>query len=239
MTPSHFKDKSILEHLKEARAKGYVASLETHGLEMPGPYAAGFDAARETALLGGAIFLLIPALSLGILSKIFLSFLIWKAGRSALLGWARLERLHRLMKEERSEILKNRKEEESELKALYAAKGLSGELLDDVITVLSSDDNRLLEIMLEEELGLSLEIHPHPLEQSLGASIGVFISSFVMLMAFFFYTPGFIPVTLLIMGLSSYGMAVKEKNNALEAVVWNLSLTTFLFVITVLLRGIV
>ena len=58
--------------------------------------------------------------------------------------------------EERFEIAHHRGQEKEELTELYALKGFKGELLDQVINVLMADDNRLLSVMLEEELGLEL-----------------------------------------------------------------------------------
>ncbi|MGR3973588.1 MAG: hypothetical protein QRY72_03340 [Candidatus Rhabdochlamydia sp.] len=236
MKPSHFNNQSVLDHLKQARAKGHRASLETHGIEISGPLAAALDAARETAIVIGLSTLLLSP-SFPLLAMMCLGLLVWKAGRAALLGWARLERLHRLMTEERSEILNNRKEEELELKELYAAKGLSGQLLDDVVTVLSCDDNRLLEVMLEEELGLSLGTHPHPLEQSVGAAFGVITASSLLLLTQLLPHPCFLLCVALIMIVASSWMAIKEKNSVLDAVIWNLSLTTFVLTLAFLLKG--
>src|SRR4051812_27122834 len=100
MNSNHFGGKSVIEHLKEARSRGAIASAEIHGTEMPGHLAAGADAARETAFLLGVLFFLFDG-SFSVLFIASVALLIWKAGRSALLGWARLERLHRLIEEER------------------------------------------------------------------------------------------------------------------------------------------
>src|SRR5574342_233762 len=124
MKPDHMGGKSVVEHLKEARVRGALASAEIHGAEIPGHWAAGLDAARETAFLLGVLYLLTQD-TFWILFLAACGFFIWKVGRSALLGWARLERLHRLIEEERWEIEHNRPEEEEELKALYQAKGMS------------------------------------------------------------------------------------------------------------------
>src|SRR5690242_14153077 len=124
----HFRGKSVVDHLKEARTKGMQASHETHGIEMPGHYAAGADAAKETAI----VFLILWVLSLFIsfpvslfiiLSLFAFGWTIWKTGRSALLGWARMERLHRLIEEERWEIQHHRQQERKELAEMYRVKG--------------------------------------------------------------------------------------------------------------------
>ena len=47
----HFRGKSVIDHLREAKAKGMHASHEAHGAEVPGHFAAGADAAKETAVI--------------------------------------------------------------------------------------------------------------------------------------------------------------------------------------------
>lgn len=225
MTQNHFGGKSVIEHLKEARARGALASAEIHGTEMPGHLAAGADSAREMAFLLGLLFLL--GVGFWTLFIAACGFLVWKIGRSALLGWARLERLHRLIEEERWEIEHERAQEEEELKALYAAKGFSGQLLKDVISTLSSDDNRMLQIMLEEEMGLTLEVYEHPLKQAVGAGVGVILSAALCLVGTML---GFWPLlaAIAVISISSATlMASLERNRRLEAVIWNLALIGF------------
>ncbi|MBI2809614.1 MAG: VIT1/CCC1 transporter family protein, partial [Candidatus Melainabacteria bacterium] len=167
----HFRGKTVPDHLKEARARGALASAEIHGTEMPGHFAAGADTAKETAF--ALLFLwvifshyLAPELTFLFLVLFCAGWTIWKTARSALLGWARMERMHRVIEEERWEIEHHRTQERQELTEMYHAKGLEGKLLEEVIEVLMSDDNRLLRVMLEEELGLTLEIYEHPLKQA-------------------------------------------------------------------------
>ncbi len=67
--------------------------------------------------------------------------------------------LHR----ERAEIRDDPDHEREEVVALYAAKGFQEPLLTQVVDVLCADDDRLLKVMMEEELGLSLFHVNHPL----------------------------------------------------------------------------
>jgi hypothetical protein len=220
---NHFKGKVAAEHLIDARLKGRAASAEVHGTELPGHVSAAADSAKETALI---LLILSILFKNDLLILVFLSgWLIWKVGRSAILGWSRLERLHRLIEEERWEIEHHRPQEKEELKALYAAKGFSGKLLDEVVDVLMADDNRLLEVMLQEELGLSLESYEHPLKQAAGALLGVLGSSLILFFAFF-VLPWWGPfaATGLIIALSAGTTAQAEKNQALPSIVWNLGL---------------
>ncbi len=236
MKTDHFGGKTVIEHLKEARMRGALASAEIHGAEMPGHLAAGADAARETAFLLGVLYLVTGG-SFLVLLLTAIGFLIWKVGRSALLGWGRLERLHRLIEEERWEIEHDRAQEEKELAALYEAKGFSGELLKDVVSILSSDDNRLLKVMLEEEMGLTLEVYEHPLKQSVGAAVGVVFASLLL----FFGRLGGVEAVFtsigIATGLSAWIIAYLQRNRILEAIVWNLALAAFGLGAIYLLKG--
>ncbi len=228
MTSDHFQGKTVVDHLKEARAKGTLATYETHGTEMPGYLSAGADSAKETALILSLLWVILHPNFDHLFLLFSAGWILWRMGRSALLGWSRLERLHRLIEEERWEIEHNREQEKQELKALYRAKGLTGKLLDEVISVLMADDNRLLRIMLEEELGLTLEVYEHPLKQSAGAASGVIFASALVLGAVYLiplYAP--LAAAAVVIGVASYVAAKVEKNRTLEAVIWNLSLAAF------------
>jgi hypothetical protein len=225
MKADHFEGKSVHEHLKAARAKGALAAAEIHGTEMPGHLSAAADAARETAVVLLLLWILFPREPILLLLMAGGLFL-WKVGRSALLGWARLERLHRVIEEERWEIQHAREQEREELAALYQTKGLTGKLLDEVVTVMMADDNRLLNIMLEEEMGLALEIYEHPLKQSLGAGVGVLIATTLFAGGYFFFSP--IAGTALTIIIAAITVAKLERNRRLEALIWNLALVAFI-----------
>lgn len=228
--PLHFKGKEALEHVIAARIKGKETSAEMHGSELPGHYHAAADAAKETALILLLLWILlseigIPPTTIHLISVSFMiGFLAWKTGRSSILGWARLERLHRLIEEERWEIEHHRPQEKEELKALYAAKGFSGKLLEESVETLMADDNRLLQVMLEEELGLQLESYEHPLKQAAGAFSGVFISALLM-SAGLFLLPWWGPIfTAAMITAIAAGLSARQiKNNALNAIIWNLA----------------
>lgn len=228
--PTHFKGKEAIEHVIEARMKGKAASSEIHGTELPGHYSAAADAAKETAFLILILWTLFSEIGFPIekmhqiLIVFTLALLVWKVGRSAILGWARLERLHRLIEEERWEIEHHRPQEKEELRALYAAKGFSGKLLDEAVDVLMADDNRLLQIMLEEELGLSLESYEHPLKQAAGAFVGVVGSAFILSFGLFILPFwGAAACAALIIALAAGSSAQLQKNHPLPSIIWNLA----------------
>jgi len=232
----HFQDKSVVEHLRHARTKGALASAEVHGAEMSGLLSAGADACRDSAIalliLWGILLQLPLSLSLNFSILFFFSigWFFWKTGRSALLGWSRLERLHRLIEEEKREIEHHRQQERLELTELYRAKGFSGKLLEEVIDVLMADDNRLLRVMLEEELGLTLQAFEHPLKQAYGAAIGSLIAVVPCLLAFYFFpTYGLAPIALCLMTVSSAFHAKQNRNQILPTLIWNFALGLFVF----------
>src|SRR5207237_8263167 len=131
----HFKGKTPAAHVIDARIKGKIASSEIHGTELPGHVSAAADAAKETTLILLILWTLLGS-SAHFLMLIFLcGFLVWKTGSSAILGWSMLERLHRLIEEERWEIEHHRPQEKEELRAMYAAKGFAGKLLDEAFEV--------------------------------------------------------------------------------------------------------
>lgn len=227
---SHFQGKEAIEHVIEARKKGKIASSEIHGTELPGHYSAAADAAKETSLILLILWTLFTETQIAIdtmhkFSLLFIGgWLVWKVGRSAILGWSRLERLHRLIEEERWEIEHHRHQEKEELRALYSAKGFSGNLLNEVVDVLMADDNRLLQVMLEEELGLNLETHEHPLKQAAGAFIGVVGATFIMSFGLFFLPSwGTVLCAAIVIALSAGTTAQLEKNKILPSIIWNLA----------------
>lgn len=229
---SHFTGKAPLEHVAEKLAQGKLASVEVHGTELPGHLSAGADAARETAvillLISSVILSLqLPLQTLTLTLILFSSgWAIWKFGRSAWLGWARLERLHRIVKQEKWEIDHNREQEKMELKELYAAKGFEGKLLDNVVDVLMADGDRLLRVMVEEELGLKLESYEHPLKQACGAGIGALASAALVIICHLLGPTlhGLVFGAFLAITLASFLSAYYEQNRIVPAIFWNLGI---------------
>lgn len=220
-TPSHFKGKDAVGHVIEAQAKGILSSTEVHGTEIPGHVSAAADAAREIAFFLLVFWIINPHFIL--LLIVSCGFIAWKGGRSAWLGWSRLERMHRVVEQERWEIQHHRQQERDELKEIYRAKGLEGKLLEDVMDVLMADEERLLRIMVEEELYLTLETHEHPLKQASGAVLGSLLASAIFLLCTFSpIAPWF--AAFLIIAVSAWISATYEGNRRIPAIVWNIGI---------------
>lgn len=228
---SHFAGKTVLEHLKAARAKGHEAMRDEHGLDAPMHVIAGADAARQSAVLFSILAICGYTLPIEeptwnqLFGLFFFALLLWKTSRIAHLGWCRLERINRLIGEEKQEIVQNREEEKSELTEIYRAKGLEGELLTNVIDVLMADDNKVLGIMIEEELGMRTESGDHPLKQALSVGVGILLTGFGCSIGLLIgrYVGAFIASSIVVL-LSAYTMAFLERLRMIDCLVWNLSI---------------
>ncbi len=81
---------------------------------------------------------------------------------NAMAIYAQLQYWESELKREREEIRTQPEYEREELRVLYQAKGLSGDLLEKVVDTICNDEERLLKVMLEEELGIFFEQRNHP-----------------------------------------------------------------------------
>lgn len=228
---AHFKGKEAIEHVIDAQVQGKISAAEIHGTEIPGHIPAGTDAAKETAILLSLLWISLLFFPISNFSWfLYLAILgfgwtVWKTGRSAWLGWSRLEKLHRILEQERWEIEHHRQQERDELRVLYQAKGFEGKLLEDVLDVLMADNERLLRVMVEEELGLSLQSHEHPLKQCLGAAAGCIISTLLCLAGLYaFPSYGLIIASLFTLCLATFISSHYENNEPVPSMIWNLGI---------------
>ncbi|MEC7839718.1 MAG: VIT1/CCC1 transporter family protein [Chlamydiota bacterium] len=233
---SHFNSKDAVAHVVEKQAQGIFDATEIHGTEIPGHWSAATDAAKETSIVILTVWELLVELDIPdfqifkVLGVFAAAWLVWKSGRSAWLGWSRLERLHRIIAQEKWEIDHHRGQEREELKALYQAKGFEGKLLEDVVDTLMADGDRLLKVMVEEELGLSLESHEHPIKQSFGAAVGTIIATGICALGFVTYpTWGILYATLLVIGAAAGLSSRYESNRTIPAVVWNIGIAVLTY----------
>ena len=224
----HFEGKSVLDHLKAARQKGKVASREEHVTETPALLALFLDGIRDLSYLL-MLFVLLPIPSFFLWAiPLSLAWAFFRTGRAALIAWARLARMRQMIEDEKFEIEHNRDEERAELTQMYRMKGLSQPLLGQVIDTLMADDNRLLQVMLEEELGVQLERIDHPLRQALCMFTGILTSFICLSLAFFFGGKiALIGVAGLFVGLSAFWLVKKEKLDAIHFIAWHVALFGF------------
>jgi hypothetical protein len=96
-----------------------------------------------------------------------------------------------------------------------------------------ADKDRLLKVMLQEEMGFRLEEHPHPLVQGVCASFGASISFGYIVLLYLGCS-----MDVLIVGVAGciavVGalMAKFERNLMIPAFIWNASVTSVIVVVT-------
>lgn len=228
-THDHYSGKDALGHLLDARAKGYSAGSEPHGIESSGIWHAFCDSAKMTGMI--SLFILLSGhfhpLGLPHMSSLLglaVAWALWMGGRSSWLAFTRIDRLLRAIAEEKHEVDNNRAMEKQELKEIYALKGFEGKLLDDVVAVLASDNNRLLEVMLDEELGIKKQCQDHPLLQGFSA----FAASLSMglLSVWLYYTCGLWGLIFPAIGYvaAAIGSARLSGVDALKSAVWQVAI---------------
>lgn len=90
------------------------------------------------------------------------------------------------LEREKREIIELPDREEAEIREIYAAKGFSGKLLDDIVKHIISDDKRWLDQMMTDELGL-IEISQKEIYiSSLVVGFSALAGSFIPLTPYFF-----------------------------------------------------
>lgn len=233
---NHFKGQEAIAHVADAHVKGILTSTEMHGSEPSGKISAAADAMRECSIVLLFMWFLLHGLQLPIFEQLTyfaifgFSLVIWKSGRSGWLGWSRLERLHRILEQEKWEIEHHRQQEREELAVLYAAKGFEGKLLEDVLDVLMADGERLLKVMVEEELGLSLQSYDHPLLQAMGAGLGALSAALGILLAYWLAPSWGVPVVAsLLLFCGTYMATHRIENRLIPALIWNAGLLAISF----------
>jgi vacuolar iron transporter family protein len=222
----HIKEKSVVEHLAKARQKGYTASLELHNYGFSSKLFSFIDSLRDGILLFALLSLTVHKA----LWPVAIGFTLWKGLKTSLQGFMRLERLHSLIREEKYEIEHHRDEEKQELMAIYEAKGFKGPILEEVVATLMADDNRLLQVMLEEEMGVSFEVLDHPVVSGAMSALGTLCAFFVII-SLSFNPYGMIAGSFLIILLGVIYESKKQKISIFNNLVWSIASLVFIFMI--------
>lgn len=188
------------------------------------------ESIKEFTILFLIVFIALRNLELPVLPFILIfsfSFFILKLFLVAFSAWTKLERFHKIIEDKKWHIEHKREEEKAELEEIYRAKGFSDKILTDIVDTLTSDDNRLLQTMLEEEMGLSLGYFIHPIKQTFGAFLGMVLSATVFFISFLALpiTYGFFIAGAINIIASSIVAAKYERTKMSKEIVWDLAIT--------------
>jgi VIT1/CCC1 family predicted Fe2+/Mn2+ transporter len=154
-------------HLETARlrGRGMIAAEAAGGQPYEVLHAA--SAARDGAILMLALWAMLQGAGRAdLISPLLLAAAVviglYGGIANALAVAAQLRHWAHELNRERAEIRDSPGEEREELRAIYEAKGFAGPQLDSIIDTLCSDDDRLLRVMMEEEMGIFFEQWNHP-----------------------------------------------------------------------------
>jgi len=193
--------------------------------------------AKEFCILFLVIFVVLTNLELSLFPFLLIfafSLFFFKIFIVAFSSWSKFERLHKIIEDKKWHIEHQRDEEKKELEAIYKAKGFSHKLLHDVIDTLSSDDNRLLQVMLEEEMGISLGSFIHPIKQAFGSALGMIFAS-ILFVIFYFLLPlniCFFLAAVVILVTSSIISSKFERTKTSKEIIWDLAIAIVIVLIT-------
>ena len=96
---------------------------------------------------------------------------------------AELEQQEKMRQEEQTHIRLVPEGEREEIRQIFARKGFEGEELERVVDVITADDNRWIDTMLQEEHGFSLE-NPDPFRAATATFVAFFLVGAIPLLTF-------------------------------------------------------
>ncbi len=181
----------VADHVDEARRRARaVLSGEAH-LGDVDDWRQAIVSARDGVMVTWLIWVATRAVEVSIQAQRFESvgviLVAAGLGISLYLGIAtgiatrlRLRHYERELERERVEIRDAPEHEREEVRALYAAKGFREPLLSQVTDTLCEDDDRLLKVMMEEELGLFIQHINHPLLVGLWNGVGAAVGALIL-----------------------------------------------------------
>lgn len=102
---------------------------------------------------------------------------------------SQVEFYHSEIERERDEIRRWPEREREEIRAIYRAKGFSGELLDRIVRHITSDPDRWSDVMMREELGLAFESFDRPVRSAVTVGFSYLAGAAVPVLGYFFVPP--------------------------------------------------
>jgi VIT1/CCC1 family predicted Fe2+/Mn2+ transporter len=105
----------------------------------------------------------------------------------------------RVRREEHRHIAEYPAGEREEIRQIFAAKGFEGELLEEIVTVITSDETRWVQTMVQDEHGLALE-GPDGLKAAIATFVAFQLAGSVPLAVFLldYFAPGLAPSPFLV-----------------------------------------
>lgn len=158
----------IGDHLAEARLRArQMLGGEAHAGNID-DWRLIVVAARDGTVLATVLWLVLHGVGVAtpiapVIATVGLGYALFVGVTTA---WATLRQVRHYeaeLERERREIRETPDHEREEVHSLYAAKGFEGALLEQVVDTLCADDDRLLKVMMEEELGLQIHHLHHPI----------------------------------------------------------------------------
>ncbi|MBN1914854.1 MAG: VIT1/CCC1 transporter family protein [Parachlamydiales bacterium] len=227
--------RTFVQKIVKKRLHGKSLSSDFYEKEGPSHIRAFCESMRSMAFLL-LIFISTFSASFSSMAILTIALIFFLALKKGYRSWLRLLRLHNIIEAEKWEIEHHRNREQKELEIMYSAKGFSGTLLHDVVAHLMSDDNRLLQVMLEEEMGITLESYEHPAKEALYAFFGAFLAS-LLIFALRPFISCYITIAIVLF-TSILLMNRYQKHLLFPLITWNVTIAAFLFAIIYFLHRI-
>jgi vacuolar iron transporter family protein len=226
---------NFVKKLVEKRIRGKVITSSNE--EVPTYLSRALKASSQTIITFLILYLIFFPIPMSVILIFFFVRVLGQTIMTALDSYQNLTKLNTIIDEEKYEIEHHRSQERKELLTIYHAKGFSGKQLDEVVDVLMSDENRLLQVMIEEEMNIALGSYEHPVKDAFFVMLGILIPATIM-----FFCNQFLPkaIVIIVAGviiafISIYSSFLK-KTNFLTPLIWSLSIATFLCSVCVFLK---
>lgn len=175
----------IADHVSDARHRAReMLSGETH-LGDVDDWRQALVSARDGVILLWLVWVGMRGLGVtahagAVLVSTGLGFSLYLGMTASVATRLRLRYYERELERERGEIRDQPEHEREEVRALYAAKGFEGTMLERITDTLCEDEDRLLKLMMEEELGLFIHHINHPLLVGLWNGAGAAVATLLL-----------------------------------------------------------
>ncbi|MFQ5591621.1 MAG: VIT1/CCC1 transporter family protein, partial [Phycisphaerae bacterium] len=163
----------VVDHVSDARRRARTVLASEAHLDAVDDWRRAFVSARDALIIIWLVWIALlgfgsPPWTGLLLLALALAFALLAGMSTGRSTHVRVQYYQAELDRERAEIRDSFAHECDEVRALYEAKGFTEPLLGQIVDTLTSDEDRLLRVMMEEELGLSVQHVNHPLLVGLG-----------------------------------------------------------------------